>query len=384
MKKLEIIGKIMLPILLIVLVGLIFVKGKEQDEQQKLLSEEIKYITSVKKDITEKEEEIQQLKENRERKINKKASITLCIDQMTPNLYDQVKPIFDSYGLTGVFVIKNGILPGSKDSITKEQYDRMLQDGWDVAVGGWDDLNLEREEDLEIWEERLNKLIDQMDEQKLKVPIYYYFEESTYTDRCDDILQDCGFRVICHYGDESTFYGLDWNKEWNLIGVYRVSQSNYEIEELMSKLQDHKAAIILSTRYIGTVQNNNLDCTTASYRTVLESIQALKEEGIAEVFSLSELYNTRLQTYIDADKQDNTYKEELNKKQTELQELEKEWESIFKQEKKMTEPSNTTEEDTVEQTLETDTKKESEKDTLKESETKEKETIDAKFSFDKS
>ena len=62
MKKLEIFGKIMVPVLLVALIGLMVVKGKEQREQQQVLEEQANYITNIKRTMTQKEEELQELK----------------------------------------------------------------------------------------------------------------------------------------------------------------------------------------------------------------------------------------------------------------------------------------------------------------------------------
>src|SRR5699024_6173391 len=150
MKKLEIFGKIMVPVLLVALIGLMVVKGKEQREQQQVLEEQANYITNIKRTMTQKEEELQELKEKREIERNTKVSITLCIDQMESELYSEIKPLFEDYGWKGTFVIQNGALPGSENSITKTQYNELLDDGWDVAIGNWDDLDLNREEDRQI------------------------------------------------------------------------------------------------------------------------------------------------------------------------------------------------------------------------------------------
>ena len=99
----------------------------------------------------------------------------------------------------------------------------------------------------------------------------------------------------------------------------------------MKDLEEHRAAIVLSTRYIGTLEDTNLDCSISAYRTVLDEIQELQESERVEVLTLSKLYETRLQTYMDANQEDDSYMEELEQKEKELQELKEEWDVIFKE-----------------------------------------------------
>lgn len=394
MKKLEIIGKIMVPILLVVLVGLMVVKGKEQKEQQQVLAEQANYITNVKRTMTQKNEEIQELKEKREIELNTKVSIALCIDQMELELYSEIKPLFDDYGLKGTFVIQNGLLPDSENTITKAQYEELLEAGWDVAIGNWDDLDLNRDEDRQVWTERLDELIEQMETEKFSIPKSYYFERNAYAEECEEILKERGFQLICHFGEAGSFYGLNWNEEWNPIGVNQISQTNLDLEKIMKDLEKHKAATVLSTRYIGTLEDTSLDCSISSYRTVLDAIQELLESERIEVLTLSELYKKRLKTYIDANEEDDSYIKELQQDEKELQELQEEWDTIFKERNLVESSEEETEDTTIEEkestteentTVEETTKKEKNKEeTSKEEASEEKTTstekLDANFS----
>ncbi len=378
MKKLEILGKIMVPILLAVLIGLMVVNRKEQREQQQVLEEQANYITSVKRTITQKEEEIQELKEKRELELNTKVSIALCIDQMEPELYSEIKPLFDDYGLKGVFVIQNGVLPDSEDTITKEQYNELLEDGWEVAIGNWDDLSLDREEDRQVWEKRLDELMEQMKIQGLSIPRSYYFERNTYVTECEEILKERGFQIICHFGGAGSFYGLDWNEEWNPIGVYPISQFNLELEEMMEDLEKHAAAIVFSTRYIGTLEDTSLDCSISSYRTILDTIQELQDNERVEVLTLSELYEARLQTYMDGNEEDDSYIKKLRQDEKELQELQEEWDTIFK-ERNIVESREEETKDTTTKEKESNTKeKTTTEETTRREESKEEDTKEEK------
>ena len=145
-----------------------------------------KLYYKYKKNNDQKEEELQELKEKREIERNTKVSLTLCIDQMESELYSEIKPLFEDYGWKGTFVIQNGALPGSENSITKTQYNELLDDGWDVAIGNWDDLDLNREEDRQIWIERLDELIKKMETEKLSIPKSYYFERNAYAEECEE------------------------------------------------------------------------------------------------------------------------------------------------------------------------------------------------------
>lgn len=377
MKKLEIFGKIMVPVLLVALIGLMVVKGKEQREQQQVLEEQVNYITNIKRTMTQKEEELQELKEKREIERNTKVSIALCIDQMESELYSEIKPLFEDYGWKGTFVIQNGALPGSENSITKTQYNELLDDGWDVAIGNWDDLDLNREEDRQIWIERLDELIEKMETEKLSIPKSYYFERNAYAEECEEILKERGFQLICHFGEAGSFYGLNWNEEWNPIGVKQISQTSLDLEEIMKDLEEHRAAIVLSTRYIGTLEDTNLDCSISAYRTVLDEIQELQESERVEVLTLSKLYETRLQTYMDANQEDDSYIEELEQKEEELQELKEEWDVIFKEKN----PANDEEEETKNvTTVLTTEEEEKKKEESTEEETTSTEKLNADFS----
>ncbi|MCI6675658.1 MAG: hypothetical protein MSG78_01905 [Clostridiales bacterium] len=370
MKKIELAGKIMIPILVIVLAVLLIGNEKEETKKQHALAEQAAYVNGLKKNISKTQKEIQTLKEDREKSINKKVSITLCVEQTDASLYEQVKPVFDSYGMQGMFVIKNGALPGSKNVITREQYDEMIEQGWEAAIGTWDDLNLEREKDREVWTERLDTLIAEMNEQKIAVPNRYYFKRGSYSEECKEELQKRGFSLICHYEQVASFYGIEWNKNWNPIGVYQISQENYDIEEIMKQLQEHKASVLFGTRNVGISGSNSLDCSISSYRTVLQSLQEMQEEGSVEVVSASKLYETRLKTYTNANKEDDSYQKELQEKKDKLKELQEEWEAVFNNDS----VEKNKEENFSEETTDVDSKEK--ETTKKDTDSKEKETTE--------
>lgn len=251
-----------------------------------------------------------------------------------------------------------------------------MDDGWDVAIGNWDDLDLNREEDRQIWIERLDELIEKMETEKLSIPKSYYFERNAYAEECEEILKERGFQLICHFGEAGSFYGLNWNEEWNPIGVKQISQTSLDLEEIMKDLEEHRAAIVLSTRYIGTLEDTNLDCSISAYRTLLDEIQELQESERVEVLTLSKLYETRLQTYMDANQEDDSYIEELEQKEEELQELKEEWDVIFKEKNS----ANDEEEETENVTTALTTEEEKTKEESTEEETTSKEKLNADFS----
>lgn len=215
-----------------------------------------------------------------------------------------------------------------------------------------------------------------METEKLSIPKSYYFERNAYAEECEEILKERGFQLICHFGEAGSFYGLNWNEEWNPIGVKQISQTSLDLEEIMKDLEEHRAAIVLSTRYIGTLEDTNLDCSISAYRTLLDEIQELQESERVEVLTLSKLYETRLQTYMDANQEDDSYIEELEQKEEELQELKEEWDVILKEKNS----ANDEEEETENVTTALTTEEEKTKEESTEEETTSKEKLNADFS----
>ena len=156
----------------------------------------------------------------------------------------------------------------------------------------------------------------------------------------------------------------------------QISQTSLDLEEIMKDLEEHRAAIVLSTRYIGTLEDTNLDCSISAYRTLLDEIQELQESERVEVLTLSKLYETRLQTYMDANQEDDSYIEELEQKEEELQELKEEWDVIFKEKNS----ANDEEEETENVTTALTTEEEKTKEESTEEETTSKEKLNADFS----
>ena len=189
----------------VIVVGVLFVIYKAQIRKEMVLQKKLAF--------EEKEDEIEKYQQEKKRKqmvdeiesqINRKQrelqTIIIVVNNIDRSLYDIIYPQMKKFGYKGVFVLMDGKVPGENaNDISWEEYQEMLNDGWEYAVGISQDTR-----DVSLWNQELNNAIECWKEKGIVQPSVYFDEIEGNQIRLYDDLKRCGFTSIIENNNSET------------------------------------------------------------------------------------------------------------------------------------------------------------------------------------
>ena len=220
--------------------------------------------------VNQKEPEAQ-IEELKKQQTAAGSTIYLYFDQVFESCYDQLYPLMKEMGYTGTMVLMDGQLPGDYLQMTETQCKEMLDDGWELAVGGSEDIDLTADfADVESeWRAYLENYLAEIKMRLNIVPTIYCFNEGEYREEYDEILKEYGFKTIRYFGDEilqGKQNGL------NRIRAYRVVQ-NTDIDNAVDELSTYSVTALCTRRVAEEIQPDSDNMEIGKYREFLDSIE---------------------------------------------------------------------------------------------------------------
>lgn len=119
-----------------------------------------------------------------------KPEITLCVVNITDEMFNDFYPILKENGIKGVLVLRNHRLPGDNKMISVKSFVEMLHDGWECAVS-----LMEESEQSQTWEAELKAYLKEVKERTSATPTAYR-ENSTITQYQRELLEENGMKKV--------------------------------------------------------------------------------------------------------------------------------------------------------------------------------------------
>lgn len=118
-------------------------------------------------------------------------SVVLCCNTMTTEFYNEVYPAAKEKGITGIFIMKNGQLPGDNDMPTVEEFLALEKAGWSSALclTQGDASNAE-------WQAQVETYVTRFTERMGKAPRIFCFGEGGCTEEQAAFLSGQGFNTV--------------------------------------------------------------------------------------------------------------------------------------------------------------------------------------------
>lgn len=131
MKKSEIIIYIVVVIVLLAVIGK-FITQDTQERQQYTDSvmEERNSLKELQSKKRELEQQLLDHEQAYQEKMVEKTCVVLYFEQMNSNLFDEIYPLINEYGYQGVFLLEDQSKIGKEGCITREEYEKLLEAGW--------------------------------------------------------------------------------------------------------------------------------------------------------------------------------------------------------------------------------------------------------------
>lgn len=205
-------------VLAILVAGVWFVRQADQQDRQNMRD----LYTLVEPLQQEKEAllvEKDELEAEYEELLRDPSTVEIFFREMDKTLYTDVYPLMRDRGLTGVLGINLSQYPSSMAPLTKDQYIRLLKDGWGSC------LIFQEGYSLDTW---LTYMQSWMDRDELELPTAIYFPDKTYdAETMDEVLINYGIDTVvlsADNGHSSTVTQIEelWftgAMPWNYTGI---------------------------------------------------------------------------------------------------------------------------------------------------------------------
>ncbi len=133
--------------------------------------------------------EKQDLEEEYQLKMRDIGTVELLFREMNEQIFTDVYPVMREHGAVGTLGISSREYPGIEKRLNKEQYNRLLLDGWGSCLlyekaGG---------RDFKTWYAMIKQ---RMDRDGLIMPTAVYFSEDNYDPSMDEDLISCGIQTV--------------------------------------------------------------------------------------------------------------------------------------------------------------------------------------------
>ncbi|MDY2628732.1 MAG: polysaccharide deacetylase family protein [Lachnospiraceae bacterium] len=196
--------------------------------------------------------------------------VHLYFDQIFESAYEQLYPVMKEKGYTGTLVLVDGQLPGDRLQMTEDQCREMLDNGWELAIGGSEEIDMSgnTEEVAVKWGTYLKQYLKDIKTRMNVVPTTYCFNEGEYREEFDPILKELGFTTIRYYGDQE----LEAEKDGlTRIRGYRINQE-VEIDDVLEDLNGYSAVALSTRRVADDIKTPSEDIEIGRFKKLLDSL----------------------------------------------------------------------------------------------------------------
>ena len=124
---------------------------------------------------------------------------TLLVGSIRQGVYDTIYPTLNDAGYTGILLFSNGHLTGDYEQMSTNQFQGLVDSGWDFAMGG-----IDSELSGEDWRSALLEEIERIERRSGVRPTVYSFQPGEYSSEREEILQEEGFSALYYAVQDET------------------------------------------------------------------------------------------------------------------------------------------------------------------------------------
>ncbi len=193
-KVLKIAGIIVTIILAAVLVFFFWAEDAEKKEMQEAYAAMQNEIRPLELELYGLQQELNDMNEEEAKETLGMGSVVLLFTDLSETIYTDAYPQMKKYGFKGVLVLGDGRRPGVEGCLKEEQFEELLKAGWECCLR-WD-----AEMDEKRWPAYSRRLARMA---KITRPESVYFQREAYDSAMDDFLEEQGFSIAVHHGEEN-------------------------------------------------------------------------------------------------------------------------------------------------------------------------------------
>lgn len=198
--------------------GVFYVFKIEQNDQQNMrdLYSEVEPLQREREALAEERDS---LEIDYALKMRDVATFQLLFREMNEDLFTEVYPLMRDRGIVGVLGISSSQFPGYSSTLTEEQFNRLLMDGWGICY------IFDGTQSFDYW---FNTISFRMETNEITAPTAIYFADNSYDSSMNETLIEHGIKTVilpAENGRSSTVTSMDgplWftgAMPWNYTGV---------------------------------------------------------------------------------------------------------------------------------------------------------------------
>ena len=298
----------------------VYLGQKEERAQLREISTKASKLVSQKKAL---EDELLDMVKEYHDTVSSDMCITLFFDGFTDKLLEEAYPLLSRYGYHGTVVMRDMLIPGDEDCISRGNFRMLVNHGWDTAIGQETGLDLSADNAPELLANYLDEYIEKLEANSLPVPGTFCFD-SEYDVKFDDVLRDRGFNTV-RYTDHEEYPSIPGG------GISFINSKQIcaamSIQSDVEKAYEEKGTIGVHVRYIEYVEDENTDCTEEKYVNMLSYIKEKCPD--AKVLTASELYKYKAEALRENEAYIEKYSARAHAIREELENIEEQLEELY-------------------------------------------------------
>ncbi len=223
--------KKILPVISLVLIAFLGVflwmdRQKEMKEAEKY--QEWDYLRQpISAHVEDLEQKISSLEQELKDSMSPKGTVQIVFTDVSKDVYEICYPLLDEYDYTATLALCSSSLPGMEGCMTKEQFQTLMDAGWETCV-------LYDGKDLIPWWKELRS---ELDNRQIKKPREIYFPGGKYKQEMDEEIKKLGFTIaIIKDSNQSPIVTKDEADLWHVRAIgYMNAKSRTWMDEAIKK-----------------------------------------------------------------------------------------------------------------------------------------------------
>ncbi len=174
-------------------------------------------------------QEMEDVKDLYSERVSGNAFLQMICIEPRKEVYTEIYPVLTEHEMRAILVLSADALPGDKGCMTKNQMNRLVNAGWELALAYDASYGSVKE-----WHQAIS---DRLDELKITAPENVYFPDSDFKKGMVKEFASVGIDRFFHHGDSFSFYEPVTKKQpywninaipWNMKGVKKELQTTIE------------------------------------------------------------------------------------------------------------------------------------------------------------
>lgn len=228
-----------------------------------------------------------------------KPAILLNFDNMIQkNMYGVVYPLLESFGFKGTFYLGEKLALGG-GYITKEQFDEMIDNGWDYSFYGASGSTFGFDSDYNDAYNYVKDIIEFRKQEGIPLPIAWFCQNGQTSNTFSRVLRDLGFKIVRGTGQPCiNYFGEDsLETRFNSFHTTQTDSRLEQMKDLVVEAIDQGSIISVFThQLLETPDITGINSTVEDWTKFLTFLKEKVDNGLIEVLTYKEFYERCVRT----------------------------------------------------------------------------------------